>query len=185
MSRAILLRHAALVAAVVLSLSVAAQQQPNRIHLFIANPSFTFSESAGSDFNAGFGLAYQRALSPRWGVELGITRERQYSHVFVDDVPGNTVTLQQTWYSTPVDLAALYHFNNGSSWRPYLGPAVRWTDSSNEPGDDARLLYGAEAGVVWQFHARAGLRFDAKFLAGDVPRWTDRVNGSVGLSWRF
>lgn len=170
----------------VLTLSAAAQQEhPNRLHLFVANPSFTYSDSSGSDFNAGFGFAYQRAVTPRWGVELGVTRERQYSHVFIDDVPGNTVPLRRTWYATPVDLAALYHFNNASAWRPYLGPAVRWTDSSNEPGDNASILYGAEAGVVWQFHSRVGLRFDGKFLLGDTPWWSDHVSGSLGLSWRF
>ena len=162
----------------VLSFAVSAQEKLNAFHVFLANPSFTQSDSTGNNFSGAVGVAYQRRVARVWAVELAVARATDRETIIHYDHNGNVVeTRRSTSNTTPVDAAAFYQFPNDTSWKPYLGAVVREIDSN--------LLYGVGGGVVWQFGQSLGLRFDGRILGGDRPSWVDQFNASAGVTWRF
>lgn len=181
------MRTMAAVACLVVALSASAQEQRlNAFHVFVANPSFTSSDSAGSSWGGAVGVAYQRRFAEVWAVEVAVARESHHSSYQKFDRQGNVIESGSSrWNTTPLDVAALYQFPNESSWKPYLGVDVRYVDAPPNAVEDTRFAYGLEGGVVWQFGRSVGLRFDAKILAGDSPVWLDTFNAGVGVSWRF
>lgn len=181
------MRTLAAVACMVVALSASAQQERlNAFHVFVANPSYTSSESSGTNWGGAIGVAYQRRFASVWGLEVAVARDTHHSSYASFDRDGNVVASGSSrWTSTPVDLAALYHFPNQSSWKPYLGVDVRYVDAPRNAVENTRFVYGIEGGVVWQFGRTVGVRFDGKVLAGDSPVWVDTFNAGIGLSWRF
>ena len=180
------MRTMAAAACLVIACSMSAQERENAFHVFIANPSFTSSDSAGSHWDGAVGIAYQRRFAETWGVELAVARESHRSGYLKFDRAGNVIDSGSSrWNTTPVDLAAFYHFHNTSNWKPYVGVDLRYVDAPPDAVEDTRFAYGIEGGVVWQFGKSVGLRFDGKVLAGDSPVWVDTFNAGVGLVWRF
>lgn len=180
------MRTMAAVACVVVALSLGAQESSNAFHVFVANPSYTSSDSAGTNWDGALGIAYQRRFAEVWGLELAVARESHSGGYRKFDHDGNVIESgSSSWNTTPFDLAAFYHFNNTSNWKPYLGLDVRFVDAPPDAVEDTRFAYGIEGGVVWQFGRSVGLRFDGKVLAGDSPVWVDTFNASVGVAWRF
>jgi hypothetical protein len=178
------MRKLIVMAVFLLASTAAFAQQPDKptgLYVFVANPSFTYSEGSGSNWEGGFGVALQRMFTPRVSGELTVSRERHTTRVARFDLNGNIIDgappLKFTDNSTPVDLMARYHFFNDRSWRPYAGVGVRYVES--------RAIGGLTGGVVWQFRPSLGLRFDAKVLLGNQDQFTETVNGSAGLAWRF
>jgi hypothetical protein len=152
--------------------AVAQQDKPTAIYVFITNAGFTYSERSGSDWEGAFGVALQRMFTPHVSAEVSVSRDRRFSRLLAFDPNGNVIdgyTRTITHDFTPVDLTARYHFLNGSAWKPYAGIGVRYVES--------RAVGDLTGGVVWQFRPSLGLRFDAKVLLGNQPRFTDTING--------
>lgn len=172
----------------VVTLSAGAQQEKsNALHFFVANPSFSSSDQAGSSYHGTVGLAYSHRLAQRWAAELTIARTEDSASYRRYDHNGNVIESgSSSWHTTPVDLAAFYQFPTGTNWKPYLGAAIRYVDAPPNAVDTSRVAYGVNGGVVWQFHHSLGVRFDGKVLASSgSPVWIDSFNAGVGVVWRF
>jgi len=155
-----------------------AQQQPTAITVFVTNPGFTHTRQSGNQWDGAFGVALQHMFTPRISGEISVSRKTDVSGFTTFDTEGNVVEDRMfVGHSTPVDLTALYHFRTDGAWKPYAGLGVR--------REDGTVFGDLTGGVVWQFHRALGLRFDGKLLVGGNTRFSDELNGSVGLSWRF
>jgi hypothetical protein len=166
-----------------LALPLSAQQQRNAFHVFVANPSFAWSEGSGDQYGGSLGVAYQRRVGRAWAFEVAAARDVDRSTAISFDSNGNIIDEQtRTIRTIPIDLGAMYLFQNDTRWKPYLGTTLRWTEGDPE---GSSMLYGLTGGVVWQFSNSFGLRFDGKLLTGDRPTWLNTFNSSAGLSWRF
>ena len=172
------MRKLAVAIVFLVSTAAFAQEKPNGIYVFVANPGFAYSEPGGTSWNAAFGVALQRMFTPHLSGEVTVARDQHTSRVNAFDSNGNLLESQRfTNVFTPVDLTARYHFFTDGPWKPYAGLGVRYVQS--------RAFPDVTGGVVWQFRPSLGLRFDAKVLVGHQPRFSDSINAGAGLAWRF
>ena len=155
-----------------------AQEKPTAVFVFVTNPGFSHGKESGTSWDGAFGIALQRMFTPRFSGELTVSRERDVGGYTIFGPNGEVIESRRAVnYSTPVDLAALYHFRTDGSWKPYAGLGARW--------DDSRTFADLTGGVVWQFRPAVGLRFDLKAAIGGESPAGDSLNGSVGLAWRI
>ena len=171
------MRWLALIALLLAPLSLFAQDKRNSLYVFIANPEFTSSDSAGTNYSGAFGLALQHKFSERWSGEVGVSRHRERTGFVRFDPQGNVIE-RQTFHhdTTPVDLAGYYHFLNSASWKPYLGLTARYSHGTTA---------GIGGGVLWRLRPAFGIRFDGKVLFGDREPYVNRFTGAVGVAWSF
>lgn len=167
--------------------AASAQEKPNAVYFFVANPSYTESNFSGRRLDGAIGLAFQRYLGERWSGEVAISRERHTVDVVFIDLNEPPVVRSHSWTSTPIDVVVQYHFlRPDASWRPYAGAGARWAEAPPDARDeDGELLAAINAGVVWQFRPALGVRFDGRLLAGDRPAYLDSVQAAVGVAFRF
>lgn len=174
------------IAAVLLlaSLSLFAQEKPDSIYVFISNPEFGQSEATGTHYRGAFGIGWQHRFGERWSGELAVSRQRDTEGYTTFDHDGNVIErVRMHIDTTPVDLAAHYHFLNSGSWKPYLTLGARW---AGESGAYSSQYQGAAgAGVTWQIRPQFGIRFDGRLLFGSAPSYVNRLNASAGVAWSF
>jgi|ERR1051325_1814897 hypothetical protein len=158
--------------------AVFAQERPTAISVFVTNPGFIHSDYSGNRWEGEFGVALQRMFTPRFSAELAVSQRSRTSGFTTFNSDG-TVRENRIFTETtlPVDLTARYHFATQSTWKPYAGLGLRYVGG--------RTALDVDGGVVWQFHRTLGLRFDARVIPGNDAHFSDTINGSVGLSWRF
>ena len=176
------MRKIGLLLALLVAIPVFAQEHPNSVFVFVTNPGGSWTSSDGTTFTGEVGAAFQRMLAPEWSVEAAIARRWDRSGFTTFDSGGNVIEHRIfTSHTTPVDLGGKYHFLTQSSWKPYAGVGVRWTDASS----NSKLLGAAGGGVLWQFRPAVALRFDGKVYFGPKPAYLDTASVSVGVVWRF
>jgi len=173
-------------AALLVSVAALAQEKQNSFYVFVSDPQYVWTESNGSDFNAGFGVAVQHMFTPRWSGEVSASHRSSRATAYFYDFNGNIIqTLRYRAKMTPVDLMAQYHFTNNTAWKPYLGAGYShvFVDSNTQQRDANYFV--VNGGVVWRIRPAVGLRFDGKVLFGDRPAYIDSSNLSIGVAWRF
>lgn len=163
----------------------AQQERATSLYVFVSNPEYGWSGGGGTHADASFGVALQRKFTERFSMELGASRSSGSTGFTVVDANGNFEHHRRSWTVTPIDFAAHFHIRNSVTWKPYIGAAVRWTNAPSDPGANDSTTIGPSAGVVWQFRPNLGLRLDGKVLLGDNMDYTNVINLSAGLAWRF
>lgn len=181
------MRKPGIAAILFIAWSAFAQEKPNSLFVFVSDPQYTWTSNNGSDFSAGFGVALQHMLTPKWSGEVAVSHRSSRTTAYLYDFNGNIIdTIEFRSRTTPVDLVAQYHWINSTAWKPYLGGGYThvFVSSSNAQQRDANF-FTFDGGVVWRVRPAWGLRFDGKVLLGDKPSYIDSSNVSFGVAWRF
>jgi outer membrane protein W len=152
-------------------------QQPNRsntISVFVSDLSLTHSSSTVTDFDAGYGAAFDHMFSDRVSGEISVTSQKVRRFVSTFSTEGLPITSTYSDAIHPIDAMVRYHFLTGSRWKPYVGAGVRYV-SNTIYGNG--LLGGyhfttrttdpeVSGGVTFQLRPSIGLRLDAKQTVG-------------------
>jgi len=182
------MRYFTCVLAVILATAAFAQDRPNSFYVFISDPQYVWSDSSGSDFNAGYGVALQRMFNEWWSGEITASHRSSRSVAYIYNVNGNVVqTIEFRAHVTPVDITAQYHFLNDTAWKPYLGAGYShvFVDANNGVAQRAGNFFVVNGGVVWRVRPELGIRLDGKVRLGDHPSYIDSNEASIGVAWRF
>ena len=179
-------------AAVVLSLmiaSVAFGQQKNEFQVFVSNLAVSWTSNDGTHGSAGFGLAYNRVITPKFSAQIALTTQHNQTYPYLVNPDGSFRSVNQVGFKTyPIDLTARYTFRNETRWLPYLGAGVRYVAA---PNVDQAFGYqnhlGAElaGGTEFRFSHAFGLVLDGKLNFGDHEFYDEPFKASVGLLWKF
>ena len=160
-----------------------------RVNVFASDVAFSFSEGSGADLSGGIGVSLTRWFSNTWAGELSVEHDRFNYQERPVVVPGEVIMINSRQADLyPVDaLAQFYVPTNRGNWRPYLGAGVRYLERPDGvEGRSDSLSAQLNAGVMFHFTPRLGIRFDGRFLLrSHTPEWDDSFKTSAGLSWRF
>ena len=165
-----------------------AQEKRNTFFVFVSDPQYVWTQSNGSDFNAGYGVGLQHLFSPKWSGEISVSHRNSRARAYFYDFNGNVVSSVDFRASTtPVDVLAQYQFVNATSWKPYIGAGVThvYVDASSGLRQRNETYGTIDGGVIWRIRPEFGLRLDGKVLFGDHPSYIDSTNVSFGVAWRF
>ena len=140
---------------------------------------------------AGFGVSYDRTLTPRLSLDAAIAYERHLSYPYVVDVGGFVDLVPRSSLRTaPIDLTARYHWLNDTRWKPYLGGGAHYVAAPKvhlDPGFNYRNHFDAEVdgGVVFMVTPALGVMLNSRVIGGDHETYDPVLRVSAGLSWRF
>ena len=176
---------------VVVTFSLAAPlaaQTKNEVFAFFDDPSASSTETQGTKFTTGYGLALRHFSSPRVSTELSIARHYQYGVYFASIAPGSSEpTLGQFRARVvPVDLISSYHFAPDSFVQPYLGAGVHHVFTFDGPGLGTQTRFELAGGVAFRVTDHFFIRADGKrLLGGSALTYDPSTRGGLGFSWRF
>lgn len=187
------LRLAAILLFVVSSSLLADGLPKQQMSVFITPQSVAYSQSRGTDFTGGAGIAVNLWWTHRLSTEFAVSIEQSYSRSSVTRPdPGGPVTIVESVRAQtyPFDAIAQYHFVNESRWQPYAGLGVRYVRAphlrsrAEVTGDQTSAEISG--GVVWQFSPRWGVKLDGKqLLRNDDAFYDSSSKGSIGIIWKF
>lgn len=113
-----------------------------KLSIFITDPSFTESDSQGSDVSGGTGLAFSYAFTRQWSAQLSVAAQEHRAAVttftpisFGQDngVVYAPVTVYAKVRTYPIELLGRYRFPNESRWTPFLGAGFRYVQAPDVP----------------------------------------------------
>ena len=170
-----------------LAVSASAQtlDKPNRVSVFVTNPGVGWSDSNGTAWDAGYGLAIERRFSRRWSAELAISAEQ---HEVQPYGFFNPTRFELRTY--PIDAVARYSFIGvHTRWRPYVGAGARYVAAPDEPPNveyENQFSPQVAAGVEFNGGESWSLMFGVKQLVRDqTDDFDEWFKVSIGAGWRF
>jgi hypothetical protein len=179
-------------AAVVLTLMIASAafgQQKNEFQVFISNLAASWTSNNGANVSAGFGVAYNRVITPRLTAQIAVTTQHSDTYSYVVNPDGSFRDVPPVGFNFyPIDLSARYNFLNDTRWLPYLGGGVRYVPA---PNVDKAFGYQNHAGVElvggteYRISHGFGLLLDGRVNFGDHEFYDQSFKASVGLLWKF
>jgi len=179
-------------AAVVFSLMIASAafgQQKNEFQVFVSNPGGGWSETNGSTVSAGFGVAYNRVITPKLTAQIAVTSQNSHTYSYVVNPDGSFRDVPSVgFHFYPIDLSARYDFHNETRWLPYLGGGVRYVAAPNVDqafGYQNHLGVELVGGTEFRISHGFGLLIDGKVNFGEHEFYDQPFKGSFGLLWKF
>jgi outer membrane protein W len=180
----------------VVASAFAQQSSPsNTVSVFVSDLSISYGSQSGTNFDAGYGLAFNHMFNSHLSGEVSVTSQQFRRYVSTFSVPGPAThgSYNDTLY--PIDANVSYHFLTDSRWKPYVGAGLRYLNNTfvgSGPLGQYRISSRTldpeiSGGVTFQFRPNLGLRFDAKQIVGNSNSVLGDAafSGSVGLSVRF
>ena len=165
---------------VVLSLFIASSafaQSRNTFSVFISNPTYTHSESAGTTTEGGVGVGFERRLQPN--LSLAVTAA-------IEKYTLRESGIRQDYRIVPIDALVRYHFFSGRAVSPYIGGGARYVRRPDIEMANSRLTAQAVAGADFRVTEKFGIFVDVKrLLAEPGPRYDERTKLAAGVRLRF
>jgi outer membrane protein W len=183
------MKRLVLFAVVVFAVPLFAQQpqQDFQIFAYASNVGITYSESYGTAVDSTFGVAVSKFVSPRWSMELAVTRQGWWEYS-PDPIRFGEPFIRVKRTAYPVSLDAQYHFFNDSRWKPYFGAGVRYVAPNASFRDlGARISPEINGGVSFMMTPNLSLRFDGRVAvrSNNTPGYDPLARGAIGLGWHF
>ncbi len=126
------------------------------------------------------GVGYSGSLGYRWDNGFALELEGIYRRNELDSLEVNGVNIadEGDFASLTVYLNALYHFETGNRWRPYVGLGLGWVEEIDVDIDDG----GAELGYDdsgFGYQAMVGVEYESDFGVGYFVE--GRLFGATGF----
>ena len=138
-------------------------------------------EELGVDSDTQLGLTVEYMLTNNWGIELLAATPFQHTASATETLAGLDVADIK---HLPPTLMAVYHFNSGKKFQPYLGAGINYTiffsEDTTSEADATFATLGLTGGDVelddsWGLSVQAGFDYhlNDKWLVNASVRWID------------
>lgn len=179
-------------AAVLFSLMIASAaigQQKNEFQVFVSNLAVSWTSNDGTHGSAGFGVAYNRVITPNFSAQIAVATQHNDTYPYVVNPDGSFRNVNSVGFNTyPIDLTARYDFVNDTRWKPYLGGGLRYVAAPNVDssfGYQNHLGIEAVGGTEFRITRTFGLFLDGKINSGKHEFYDEPFKSSFGVLWKF
>ncbi len=138
-------------------------------------------DELGLDSDTQLGLTIEYMLTQNWGLELLAATPFEHTASTTDTLSGLDIADIK---HLPPTLMAVYHFNHGSKFQPYIGAGINYTiffdEDTTSEADATFATLGLTGGDVelddsWGLSAQVGFDYhlNDKWLVNASVRWID------------